>query len=191
MALSDAERRTLARVVGRCRELLDAEVRDQIERIYGFTREGAPRPLEGLPLSSVERSVAEELREWHRHLAAMATGTSEARQLVALNRMVEETAFTVLHRLAALRMAEERDVLKPCVREGLRSDGFRLYLQFAGGALGRDEVLARCRTERDLAIAHGREDLYAPPAGAPARRGRGRRRGVQLGLPHAGEDDDA
>lgn len=148
MALSDAERKTLTRVVGRCRELLESEVHDQLEQIFGFTREGAPRPLERLKLSSAERGVAEELREWHRHLAGTAPGTSEARQRVALNRMAEETAFTVLHRLAALRMAEERGVLQPCVRDGLRSDGFRLYLQFAGGALGRDEEAYRVFLER-------------------------------------------
>jgi hypothetical protein len=148
VALSDVERRTLTRVVGRCRTILDDEVRDQLDRIYGFSREGVPRPLEGLRLSSVEQIVAEELREWHRHLVAMAMGTPAARQRSALNRMAEETTFTVLHRLAALRMAEERGVLQPCIRDGLRSDGFRLYLQFTGGALGRDDEAYRIFLER-------------------------------------------
>jgi hypothetical protein len=148
MALSEVERRALTRVVGRCREMLQDEVRDQLERIYGFTREGVPRPIDGLRLSSVEKGIAEQLREWHRHLAGMAIGTTESQQLAALNRLVEETVFTVLHRLAALRMAEERGVLKPCVRDGLRSDGFRLYLQFAAGALGRDEEAYRIFLER-------------------------------------------
>jgi hypothetical protein len=71
-----------------------------------------------------------------------------ARQQSALNRMAEETTFTVLHRLAALRMAEERGVLQPCIRDGLRSDGFRLYLQFSGGALGRDDEAYRVFLER-------------------------------------------
>lgn len=148
MALSDRERKTLTRVVERCRTMLKDEVGDQLERIYGFTREGAVRPLEGLRLSSVEKRVAGELREWHRHLAGMGTGTTAARQQTAVNRMAEESAFTALHRLAALRMAEERGVLQSCIRDGLRSDGFRLYLQFAGGALGRDEEAYRIFLER-------------------------------------------
>jgi hypothetical protein len=148
MGLSEVERKTLTRVVGRCRTMLEGEVRDQFERIHGFMREGAPRPLEGLLLSSVEQGVTEELREWHRHLVGMATGTIAARQQAAMNRMAEETVFTVLHRLAALRMAEERGVIQPCIRDGLRSDGFRLYLQFAGGALGRDEEAYRIFLER-------------------------------------------
>jgi hypothetical protein len=128
--------------------MLQDEILDQLDRIYGFSRKGVPRPLEGLPLSSVERGVAEDLREWHQHLAGMATGTVAARQQSALNRMAEETTFTVLHRLAALRMAEERGVLQPCIRDGLRSDGFRLYLQFTGGALGRDDEAYRVFLER-------------------------------------------
>ena len=148
MPLSDAERRTLAAAVGRCRTLLEGEVKDRLERVYGFTREGAPRALDGLVLSSIERGVAEELREWHRHLAGLAAGAPAQRQKAALARMAEETAFTFLHRLAAIRMAEERSVLRPCMRDGLRSDGFRLYLQFAGGALGRDEEAYRVFLER-------------------------------------------
>jgi hypothetical protein len=79
----------------------------------------------------------------------MAKGTTPQRQRVALQRMAEETAFTVLHRLAALRMAEERGVLPlRCIGDGLRSDGFRLFQQFSGGRLGRDEEAYRVFLER-------------------------------------------
>ncbi|WP_295432661.1 BREX-1 system adenine-specific DNA-methyltransferase PglX [uncultured Thiodictyon sp.] len=148
MALSDSERKSLTSAVARARSLLEGEARDQLLRIYGFTPEGAPRPLKGLTLSSAERGIAEQLREWHRHLAGLTSGTNAQRDQAALRRMAEETAFTVLHRLAAIRMAEERGVLRTCLRDGLRSDGFRLYLQFAGGALGRDEEAYRVFLER-------------------------------------------
>ena len=148
MPLSDTERKALTAAVGRCRGLLEGEVKDRLERVYGFTRDGAPRALDGLALSSLERGVAEGLREWHRHLTGLTAGTPAQRQKAALARMAEETAFTFLHRLAAIRMAEERGVLRPCLREGLRSDGFRLFLQFAGGALGRDEEAYRVFLER-------------------------------------------
>lgn len=157
MPLQDSERRELTRVVDRCRKLLawvdadgrtSGEMYDQLERIYGFSREGAPRPLDGLQLSSEERAVALQLREWHGHLARTARGTLAERHGAAFRRMADEAAFTVLHRLVALRMAEERDVLQPCIRDGLRSDGFRLFLQYAGGALGRDEEAYRVYLER-------------------------------------------
>lgn len=148
MPLSDAERRTLTGTVGRCRRLLEEEARDQLERIYGFSREGTIRPLEGLRLSAIERTIAEELREWNRHLAGLASGTPRQRQIAALRKMAEETAFTFLHRLAAIRMAEERGVLRSCLRDGFQSDGFRLFFQFSGGALGHHEEAYRIFLER-------------------------------------------
>jgi len=55
--------------------------------------------------------------------------------------------------------------------------------------LRRDEVLVRCRGERDLAIAHGREDLYVPPPESGARRRRGRRPAqIPLTLRTGGDD---
>lgn len=148
MPLSDAERRTLTATVGRCRRLLEEEAHDQLERIYGFSREGTIRPLEGLRLSAIERTISEELREWHRHLASLASGTPRQRQSAALRKMAEETAFTFLHRLAAIRMAEERGVLRSCLRDGFQSDGFRLFYQFSGGALGHHEEAYRVFLER-------------------------------------------
>ena len=55
--------------------------------------------------------------------------------------------------------------------------------------LRQDEVLARCRAEQDIAIAHGREDLYVPPPQKPGRRGRGRR-AAQLPLTGGQGDTD-
>lgn len=148
MPLSDPERKALTRAVEKCRKLLEDETHEQLEVIYRFARDGAPRPLAGIR-SSIERGVAEELREWQRHLMGMASGSEKQRRRTALRRMAEETTFTVLHRLAALRMAEERGVLRwRCIGDGLRSDGFRLYKQLSGGRLGRDEEAYRVFLER-------------------------------------------
>ena len=86
MPLSAPERQTLTAAVDRCRALLEADARDQLERIHGFSRDGAPRALTGLPLSSLERGVAEALREWHRHLAGLVPGTPAERDRAALRR---------------------------------------------------------------------------------------------------------
>ena len=50
--------------------------------------------------------------------------------------MANETAFTYLNRLAALRMCEERGLVIECVRRGMSSDGFQLYERLAGQVLG-------------------------------------------------------
>jgi hypothetical protein len=52
-----------------------------------------------------------------------------------------------------------------------------------------DQVLERCRTERDLAIAHGREDLYEAPE-STAKRRRKRRRQMEIALRDSDDDGD-
>lgn len=66
----------------------------------------------------------------------------------------------------------EREALLSVLRD-LVDRGFSPHLD--------DEALARCRTEKDLAIAHDRLNLYTPPP-APKRRA-----GTQLSLPRAEE----
>ncbi|MEI6422686.1 MAG: hypothetical protein WCP55_10740, partial [Lentisphaerota bacterium] len=49
---------------------------------------------------------------------------------------IREQAFTVLNRLAALRLCEERGLVLECVRQGVNSEGFQLFTSSAGNALG-------------------------------------------------------
>jgi hypothetical protein len=70
----------------------------------------------------------------HYLAAEMATGR-EGRQSV-LDRIVREQAFTILNRLAALRMMEARGILIESVAKGYQSQGFQLYQRVANGALG-------------------------------------------------------
>lgn len=58
------------------------------------------------------------------------------RKVNAFDRMANETAFTYLNRLAALRMCEERGLVIESVRKGMTSAGFQLYERLAEQALG-------------------------------------------------------
>ena len=49
---------------------------------------------------------------------------------------MREQAFTVLNRIAALRMAEARGFLLDTIADGYNAKGFQLYRQLAGSALG-------------------------------------------------------
>lgn len=53
-----------------------------------------------------------------------------------LSRIVREQAFTVLNRLAALRMAEARGLLIESVGNGYQAKGFQLYARLAGTGMG-------------------------------------------------------
>ena len=50
--------------------------------------------------------------------------------------MLREQAFTVMNRLAAMRMAEARGVIIESVSDGMDSQGFVMYDQVGGTALG-------------------------------------------------------
>jgi hypothetical protein len=115
---------------------LQDDVRDQFQRVYGIQPDGSSLDINKLKLDDRGREISLSLRQWLEHLAAGETGTEQERRKAAYDRMANETAFTYVNRLAALRMCEERKLVIECVRKGLKSDGFQLYERLAGQGLG-------------------------------------------------------
>jgi len=136
MAFDTATRNELQKLVGRARDLLVEEFMSQCQSIYGIQPDGSVLGVSTLGyLSEEDRIKAQLLRERINHLAAGIAGSKK--RLEAVARVVREQAFTVLNRLCALRMCEERDLVQECVRSGYDSKGFRLYDQ-AASKLGGD-----------------------------------------------------
>jgi hypothetical protein len=137
MSFDKPTRNALAKMVSECRRLLTADIRDQLQRVYGLQPEGTDLPVESLRhLDDRGEQTAVELREWHEHLASTEPGPEAKRRVGAFDRLAHETAFTALNRLAALRLCEERGHVIECVRRGMESDGFKLFERLSGGALG-------------------------------------------------------
>jgi hypothetical protein len=140
MPFDQSTRNLLQRTVSACRTHLDTEFAAQRRSIYGINDDGTVAPWETLShLSDEDTQIAHLLRDRLDHLVAglesQGKKPAEARQ-EAVGRLTREQAFTVLNRLAALRMAEEREIVLECVRKGTASEGFELFMQTAGGALG-------------------------------------------------------
>lgn len=138
MPFDQSTRNRLARFVADARALLTQEFTRQLQNDFGLDPErGAVTELSRLGhLDDQRRSTARILRATLDHyLAGNPKPTAKARQ-EALERIVREQAFTVLNRLAALRMAEARGLLIESVGQGYRSKGFQLYARLAGPALG-------------------------------------------------------
>ncbi len=136
MAFDTTTRNELQKVVGLARELLVKEFTLQCQGVYGIQPDGSALDVSDLGhLSEEERTKAQLLRERVNHLAAGIAGSKKKTE--AVTRLVREQAFTVLNRLCALRMCEERDLVQECVRNGYESKGFRLYDQ-AASKLGGD-----------------------------------------------------
>src|SRR6266496_2562219 len=110
----------------RARQLLTDETRDLLEGIYGLHQNGSLEEPATLPaIQSLE-----EARETRAHLEQLLADERDAGLKIAeaLEKLVRETAFTWLNRLAALKMLEARGLMRQGLLRGSDSNGFKLWL---------------------------------------------------------------
>lgn len=136
MPFDTQTRNRLARFVTEGRELLADEFAQQLQSIYGVTNGGVVTPLTDLnDLGEEQQALAELLRDRLEYLKA-SSSTERNPAAAAVGRLKREQAFTVLNRLAAIRMAERRGFIVESVGRAYQSKGFQVYSQVAGGGLG-------------------------------------------------------
>jgi hypothetical protein len=136
MAFDKKTRNELGKMVAECRRHLTTDVRAQLQSVYGIQPNGTSSDVSKLKLDDRGREIAVALRQWLEHLAVAEAGTEKEKHANAFERIENETAFTYLNRLAALRMCEERELIIECVRNGLTSAGFQLFERLADTSLG-------------------------------------------------------
>jgi hypothetical protein len=134
MAFDQSTRNRLQRFVNDARRVLEEEFTRQLQNDYGLDpNSGTATPLEKLRhLNDAQRETARIIRDTLAHYCA--GGDMDAKQ--GLDRIVREQAFTILNRLAALRMAEARGLLVESVGNGYQAKGFQLYARLAGTGFG-------------------------------------------------------
>ncbi|HFT7423967.1 TPA: hypothetical protein ACGRX9_000819 [Pseudomonas aeruginosa] len=134
MAFDQTTRNRLQRFVNDARRVLEEEFTRQLQNDYGMDpNAGNVAELASLRhINDAQRETARILRDTLAHYTA--SGDMNAMQ--GLDRIVREQAFTVLNRLAALRMAEARGLLVESVGNGFQAKGFQLYARLAGTGLG-------------------------------------------------------
>ncbi|HGF4016968.1 Eco57I restriction-modification methylase domain-containing protein [Burkholderia cenocepacia] len=134
MAFDQTTRNRLQRFVNDARRVLEEEFTRQLQNDYGMDpNAGTVAELASLRhINDAQRESARILRDTLAHYTA--SGDMNATQ--GLDRIVREQAFTVLNRLAALRMAEARGLLVESVGNGFQAKGFQLYARLAGTGLG-------------------------------------------------------
>lgn len=94
MAFDKKTRNELGKMVAECRRLLTADVRAQLQSVYGIQPNGKSSDVSKLKLDDRGREIAVALRQWLEHLAAAESGTEKERLANAFERMENETAFT-------------------------------------------------------------------------------------------------
>lgn len=134
MAFDQATRGRLQRFVNDARRVLEEEFTRQLQNDYGLDPSaGTVAALASLRhINDAQRETARILRDTLAHY----TAGGDMNTSHGLDRIVREQAFTVLNRLAALRMAEARGLLVESVGNGLQAKGFQLYARLASTGLG-------------------------------------------------------
>ncbi|WP_350644641.1 BREX-1 system adenine-specific DNA-methyltransferase PglX [Pseudoalteromonas sp. G24-MNA-CIBAN-0072] len=143
MAFDQTTRNRLNRFVADSRGILAAEFTRQLQATYGMNpATGEIADINSLAgLTPHQQETAQLLRDTFEHYLAAndhTKGKSKEKEsrLAALDRIVREQAFTVLNRLAALRMSEARGFLTESLANGYESKGFQLFHRIAGTSLG-------------------------------------------------------
>ena len=136
MAFDSQTRNRLARFVADARELIADEFTQKFQSLYGLSSSGEITAVADLKhLDEAQCATTERLRARLRHLEPEA-GDSDRVKPDTIEHLAREQAFTVLNRLAAIRMAEKRGIIVESVGRGYESKGFKVFLQVAGNALG-------------------------------------------------------
>lgn len=138
MAFSQQARNRLQKFVKTARKILESDFREQLQSIYGMDpTTGTIADLHRLHhLNTTKFETASDLREIYAHYRAQAATLGDADSAATLRRILREQTQTALHRLCAIRMAEERSVLQPVLSKGTHSDGFANYKMVVGSSLG-------------------------------------------------------
>ena len=164
MAFDQTTRNRLQRFVNDARRVLEEEFTRQLQNDYGMDpNAGTVAELASLRhINDAQRETARILRDTLAHYTA--GGDMNASQ--GLDRIVREQAFTVLNRLAALRMAEARGLLVESVGNGFQAKGFQLYARLVGTALGETGdaycVYLQCVFDEFALDLPGLFDRYSP-----------------------------
>jgi hypothetical protein len=136
MSFDKPTRNRLAKFVADARGVIADEFTEQFQSLYGISAKGDITPLEKLGhLDEAGLATASLLRERIEYLEKTHPDDKDGTK-AAVARLAREQAFTILNRLAAIRMAEKRGLIVESVGQGYQSKGFKVFETVAGSALG-------------------------------------------------------
>jgi hypothetical protein len=137
MSFDSATRNRLASFVAQARKLLCGDYNNpggeitSLLQTYGIQPDGTIAALDDVPgLDQTGYETGKTLREIIEHKRAQgAAKKAWGKYDTAVYDLLQEQSFTVLNRLCAVRMAEERGIILPSIAQGTESDGFQLFEQ--------------------------------------------------------------
>lgn len=140
MALTQEARGKIKSFVQAAKKLLMNEFESQLQQFYGIRPDGTCLLVE--ELTAREASVIETsrlLRQRLHYLEESIAGHNKAPE--AVRQLIREQAFTILNRFSAIRMSEERNIIRESIRNGYNSEGFQVYDQLTGSARTAEQFI--------------------------------------------------
>ncbi len=139
--ITRAARSRLQSFVNDAKGLLTEFVKQSLQSVYGIWEDGTIRPVPDLPTENTETiHTARLLRQRIDHIKntlpeEYEEGTKEDKIQTskAIGQLISEQAFTLLNRMAAVKMAGERGIIQPSISGGFESVGFSQYDAVTGG----------------------------------------------------------
>ncbi|WP_051238717.1 BREX-1 system adenine-specific DNA-methyltransferase PglX [Gaetbulibacter saemankumensis] len=133
MALTQGARNKIKSFVQSAKRLLMNEFAAQVQQHYGIRPDGSCLMVEELTTNDGSIiQTARLLRERLDYLEDTIAGSNKKEE--AVKQLLREQAFTILNRFAAIRMAEERNIIPETIKKGYNSEGFQVFDQLSGGA---------------------------------------------------------
>lgn len=129
MPLDQAARNRLFKFVTDARRAVSADLAEQMQSAYGLGPDGSVTPVAGLQAmgrTEGDIGIAKLLAERLEHLVAQAVPGNQRRPL-AFARLARELSFGIVNRLAAIRMAEFRQLVPPMLANYHASHGFVVF----------------------------------------------------------------
>ncbi|MCG3145054.1 MAG: hypothetical protein HONDAALG_02595 [Gammaproteobacteria bacterium] len=108
------------------RHLLIAEIREQLEGIYGLSVDGRFEPIDRLPVVQAMNAVRQTRERLEKFFSDEAAAGLKGAEAVA--KLTKEVAFTHLNRLVAFKMLEARKLLRGTIDRYHDSGAFKFYL---------------------------------------------------------------
>lgn len=141
--ITKAARSRLQSFVNDSKSLLTDFVKQTLQSSYGIWEDGTIRPVPDLPTDNTETiHTARLLRQRIDHIKNILPGDYEEGSAAdkkqtakAAGQLIAEQAFTLLNRMAAVKMAGERGIIQPCISGGFESLGFSQYDAVTGGGV--------------------------------------------------------
>ena len=125
-------RRRIQKMVAEARQVLEADVRERLEGVFGVTSDRL-EPIDKVSTLTSNPARKQERREIEAAIQHELRAEPDDRMAMtrAVDRFVRESAFTHLNRLAALKILERRGLVPESISKGPESQGFRLFMRIA------------------------------------------------------------